>query len=277
MPHEAILRQVTSQALKELSPKPIVLPEQYASKFRSLLLEQGLSNEDAQVTIIQEVSATTLDHAQRLMDKTQNALGDLDGYVSTAREAIVTKDTDSLDGVLGLVHSMQTEIEQLRGEVYVDGLTRIYNRKWIFDKLLDKDGAFEFDGSMAFVDVNEFKALNDNLGHDVGDRVLAHIGKILKEAALHSFDAQSLHVTRYAGDEFALLGTVDSDELEVLLRKTQISTMEKTFKAKSDTFKIAFSYGVTNFTSGEDFMSVLKRADLAMYENKKAMKAAKAS
>jgi diguanylate cyclase (GGDEF)-like protein len=277
MPHEAILRQVTSQTLKALSPKPIVLPDQYASKFRSLLLEQGVSSEDAQVTIIQEVSATTLEHAQRLMDKTQNALGDLDGYVSTAREAIVTKDTDSLDGVLGLVHSMQAEIEQLRGEVYVDGLTRIYNRKWIFDKLLDGDGAFGFDGSMAFVDVNEFKALNDNLGHDVGDRVLAHIGKILKEAALNSFDAQSLHVARYAGDEFALLGAVGSGELEVLLRKTQISTMEKTFKAKDETFKIAFSYGVTSFTKGEDFMSVLKRADVTMYENKKAIKAAKAS
>jgi PleD family two-component response regulator len=53
--------------------------------------------------------------------------------------------------------------------------------------------------------------------------------------------------------------------------------MEKTFKAKDETFKIAFSYGVTSFTKGEDFMSVLKRADVTMYENKKAIKAAKAS
>jgi len=277
MPHEAILRQITSQTLKELSPKPIVLPEQYASKFRSLLLEQGIMSDDARATIVQEVSSTTLDHAQRLMDKTQDALGDLDGYVNTAREAIVTKDMASLDGVLGLIHSMQAEIEQLRGEVYVDSLTRIYNRKWIFDKLLDESGAFEFGGAMAFVDVNEFKLLNDNLGHDVGDRVLAHIGKTLKEATLHSISSKDLHVTRYAGDEFAILGEVDQKNLEKLLHKTQENTMEKTFKAKDVTFKIAFSYGVTSFEEGEDFMSVLKRADVAMYENKKAIKSAKAS
>jgi len=53
--------------------------------------------------------------------------------------------------------------------------------------------------------------------------------------------------------------------------------MEKTFKAKDEIFKIAFSYGVTSFEKGEDFMVVLKRADVAMYENKKAMKSAKAS
>lgn len=277
MPHEAILREVTSQTLRALSPKPIVLPEQYASKFRTLLLKQGISAKDIQATIIQEVSTTTLDQAQRLMDKTQDALVDLDGYVSTAKEAIVTRDTESLDGVLGLIHSMQTEIEQLRGEVYVDGLTRIYNRKWIFDKLLDKNGAFEFDGSMAFVDVNEFKLLNDNLGHDVGDRVLAHIGKILKEAVLCCDSHKDIHVIRYAGDEFTLLGEVDQKELNKLLSLTQANIMEKTFKAKAETFKIAFSYGVTSFKKDDDFMNVLKRADMAMYENKKAIKSAKTS
>lgn len=277
MPHEAILQEVTSQTLKTLFLKPIVLPEQYASKFRSLLLEKGIFAQDIQASIIQEVSTNTLDQAQRLMDKTQDALFDLDGYVSTAKEAIVTKDTESLDGVLGLIHSMQAEIEQLRGEVYVDGLTRIYNRKWIYDKLLNKDGLFEFDGAMAFVDVNEFKLLNDNLGHDVGDRVLAHIGKILKEATLKHYKSDFLHVARYAGDEFALIGKITHEELDRLLKTTQTSTMEKTFKAKTETFKIAFSYGVTKFEKGEDFVNVLKRADSAMYQNKKVIKSSKAS
>lgn len=277
MPHEAILHEVTSQTLKALSSKSIILPEQYASKFRSFLIEQGIAEDDAQADIIQEVSATTLDQAQRLMDKTQDALGDLDGYVSTAKKAIATKDTDSLNGVLGLIHSMQAEIEQLRGEVYIDDLTRIYNRKWLFDKVLDANGFFDFDGAMAFVDVNGFKLINDSFGHDVGDRALAHIGKILKEATFGVSEQDNLHVIRYAGDEFALLGKISKKNLDDLLRKTQKNLLAKTFKAKDKAFKISFSYGVTNFVKDEDFMLALKRADGAMYENKKAMKSAKTS
>lgn len=272
MPHEAILNHVTSLTFKTLLTKDIVTPEQYRAKFHEFLLKQGVLSKYSDGELVQDVANMTLENAQAIMVKTSNTLGGLDGYIRIAQEAIMSKDTGSLNGVLNLIHTMQSEIHQLRNEVYLDGLTHIYNRKWIFDKLLDEGGSFANDGSMAFVDVNEFKVLNDTLGHDVGDRVLVHIGKYLKESALIRFPPESLHVIRYAGDEFALIGPISEDSLSSFLRFAQASIMKKTFKTQKENFKITFSFGSTSFESGEDFLTVLKRADAAMYKNKKLLK-----
>jgi len=272
MPHEAILNHVTSLTFKTLLTKDIVTPEQYRAKFHEFLLKQGVLNEYSDGDLVQDVVNMTLENAQAIMDKTNSTLGDLDGYVRIAQEAIASKDTGSLNGILNLIHVMQSEIHQLRNEVYLDGLTRIYNRKWLFDKLLDKQGTLNHSGAMAFVDVNGFKLLNDTLGHDVGDRILTHMGKCLNDAVLRRFSPESLHVIRYAGDEFALIGSVSKESLLRLLQFTQTSMAKKTFRSKKDTFKMSFAFGVTSFQIGEEFMCVLKRADSAMYKNKKILK-----
>jgi diguanylate cyclase (GGDEF)-like protein len=272
MSHEKILEEVTSTTLKEVATQDIVLPENYAQIFKKYLEQKDLLEDYDSGEVIKELSDTTLDKAQTLMDKAHGALGSLDGYVQTAQHAIVTKDEDSLADVLTLVESMKEEIKHLRGEVYIDSLTQIYNRKWIFDKLLDKEGNFLFSGSMAFMDLNSFKPINDKLGHDVGDKVLVYMGQMLRKIVLADKNLAESHVIRYAGDEFTVISTTSQDHLTKTLQNAYKKLTSKVFQSNSKKFSLSFSFGISSFEKGDDFIKTMKVADKAMYANKKIIK-----
>lgn len=275
MAYEKALIEITSTTLKDVSTQDIVLPENYAQTFKKHLAQKDLEKLYSDGEVAKEITDTALDKAQTLMDRAQGALGSLDDYVQTAQHAIATKDESSLANVLSLVETMQAEIKQLRGEVYVDGLTQIYNRKWIFDKLLDESGDFLFAGSMAFLDLNDFKPINDKLGHDVGDRVLMYMGKLLTNIVLADEGLKESHVIRYAGDEFALISTADESKLENALKRAQEQLVAKKFQSQKKKFSLSFSFGVASFQHGDDFIEAMKKADKTMYANKKALKEAR--
>ncbi|MBN8477327.1 GGDEF domain-containing protein, partial [Sulfuritalea sp.] len=152
-----------------------------------------------------------------------------------------------------------------------DALTGALNRKGL-DEALEKEIARlrRHSGtlSLALLDIDNFKTLNDSLGHAAGDAALVHLTKVV-ESTVRPQDA----LARYGGEEFVVLlpNTAIEDAVGVMIRAQRELTREF-FLNNNEKVLITFSCGVAEINDTEDPYEALKRADAAMYRAKRAGK-----
>ena len=172
---------------------------------------------------------------------------------------------------VGVQHDI-TEIkryqEELEHQANHDALTGLANRNLLRDRLeqgLRVAHRYGRACTVAFIDLDNFKLINDSLGHDIGDQVLKIVGERLA-ACIREGDT----VARLGGDEFVLLVTEhgrDSGRLRVAQRV--IVAISQPFAIEQREFKVTCSIGIASFPQdGTDADTLLRNADTAMYRAK---------
>lgn len=169
------------------------------------------------------------------------------------------------------VARLQTELSSASELVRHDPLTGALNRKGM-DEALEKEMArLRRQGgrlSLALLDVDNFKKLNDTQGHAAGDAALTHLAAVVRET-VRPEDT----LARYGGEEFVvLLPNTDLDEAVAAMTRVQRELTRKIFMHQNDRILITFSCGVAETGNDESPEEVLKRADAAMYLAKRAGK-----
>ena len=144
-----------------------------------------------------------------------------------------------------------------------DVLTKLKNRSFYVDELnrLERKGPFPV--SAIIVDLNNLKAVNDQLGHAAGDALLRRAGEVLGKAIQKPFQA-----ARIGGDEFAVLmpGADERDTELVMESIDKLVELNNQFYAGP---KLSFSVGSATCEKGGRLEDTLRAADAAMYENKR--------
>ncbi|PKO81455.1 MAG: hypothetical protein CVU19_06865 [Betaproteobacteria bacterium HGW-Betaproteobacteria-13] len=122
--------------------------------------------------------------------------------------------------------------------------------------------------SIALLDVDNFKQINDAHGHVVGDNALRHLARVVKET-LRPQDS----IARYGGEEFLiLLPETEPDQAQIILVRLQRELTRRYFLAQHQHLLITFSAGIACLGDTEDPMNAIERADKAMYAAKRAGK-----
>lgn len=165
-------------------------------------------------------------------------------------------------------HDLAKANEQLYLLATTDQLTSLKNRRYFLEKLqleVERSCRYSRPCSVAVIDADRFKAINDTYGHDVGDKVLQALANILIEE-LRGVD----QVGRLGGEEFAIqfLETERSRALEVC-RRLLSRIRETKVSAEATEVKFTVSAGLTEIIpSGDEADAILKRADRALYRAK---------
>jgi diguanylate cyclase (GGDEF)-like protein len=163
---------------------------------------------------------------------------------------------------------LETAREELLLAATTDPLTGCHNRRFleqVMDRELQRHARFGLPLSLLFIDVDRFKAINDTLGHDAGDRVLKYVAGFLTR---HIREAD--YVFRWGGDEFLVLITCVGDEAA---RKA--AALKKAFDAVPEAVDlppgIRLSVGSVEVPSGAtDLLPLVSEADARMYQDKAA-------
>lgn len=160
---------------------------------------------------------------------------------------------DKIKKLKNEISELKKEIEVLKKAAYIDRLTNINNRR-----ILDNAEGFNY---VVLGDLDDFKNINDEHGHIIGDAVLVAVSGILK-ASIKSDEI----VCRWGGEEFVLL-LKDNTDQEAFTRisdiKDTIQSLEKSFD-----FKITMSFGITKKDPDKLTSDLISEADHAMYESK---------
>lgn len=203
-----------------------------------------------------------------------------DGY-SGRFETVKTPIRDQYGRVTGVlsvcrdITDRQRAAQEIERLAFYDPLTGLPNRRLLLDRLNHAVAACQRHGrrgALLFIDLDNFKDLNDTLGHDMGDRLLAQVAQRLVECV-----RESDTVARFGGDEFVVM----LENLEMVLHDAAaqvervaeklLARLNQPFDLGSQEYFSTPSIGITLF--GDQRSSVdelLKRADLAMYQAKAA-------
>lgn len=158
-------------------------------------------------------------------------------------------------------------VNQLTESLRIDKLTGIYNRRYfeeIVESRLSEAESLGEKFSLVMIDMDNFKSINDNLGHKAGDEALKVFANKILDCLGHKDIA-----ARFAGDEF-VIGFYDIDEFEI---KRRIEYIRNYFQSDWDkSIKLQFSAGVCTYEKGMDYDKLLVYADKNMYQDKRERK-----
>ena len=169
------------------------------------------------------------------------------------------------------INELQVELDKTSTLVRHDQLTGALNRRGLeeaFENEVARAQRRKSPMCVALLDIDNFKKLNDTLGHDAGDAALIHLVTVIRET-IRPQDT----VARFGGEEFIiLLPDAPIEDAKKALVRLQRELTKRIFLTDNEKVLITFSAGVTDFRSGDDQASVTKRADEAMYTAKKTGK-----
>ncbi len=191
--------------------------------------------------------------------------------VGRSRERLQT-DRRRADELQTRVQALEDELRRLSDEVSTDALTQVANRRGLEQAFAaEKARAEREDGAplaVGLIDIDNFKKLNDSLGHAAGDQALKALAAAVRER-LRPVD----HLARFGGEEFVVLlpGSPLPDAQQALTR-LQRGLTEALFLHEGREVFVTFSGGVTVWRPGESLQASLERADEALYEAKRAGK-----
>jgi len=177
----------------------------------------------------------------------------------------------SLSGQVNTAITNFYEFQKIKAMASIDALTGVFNKKYFLENINREVNSALASGlvlTLAMIDIDHFKVVNDTFGHQAGDIVLKEVASVITHS-LRDADC----VCRYGGEEFAVLmpGTSKEMALEVMERvRSKIESTSFSVNEK-DHLKITVSAGVANFPADADSAETLmERSDTSLYVAKRS-------
>jgi diguanylate cyclase len=254
--------------------------------------EDLLKLEELEKKEIREVSLTLQEVANSsgvILERIDKTITTHSGLIDDSIDAIDAQDTQKIKMLRAKIVALEEENKKLREclkknrqrlkkverkllettqDAYIDPLTKVFNRKR-FDEDIEKFDSSCKVYSVIFLDIDNFKQINDIYGHAVGDRVLKEVGEILR-----TYLRRNTYAYRYGGEEFVVvLPNEDIETAKIVAKRLQEVIEHRTVTIDGNkTINFTASFGVAQKREGERFEDVLKRADEALYEAKRSGK-----
>lgn len=179
------------------------------------------------------------------------------------------RETVELEYLTQVILARVNRFRRLRSLMAFDGLTRLYNHTHFKSQLSAQLAQAERQGaplSLAMLDIDHFKQINDHWGHPFGDRVLRGLAQLLKRRMRRS-DV----IGRYGGDEFAvLMPDTDMEGARVVLEQLRELTAEMRYELGEADVRVTVSCGIATTPPYVTEAALTGRADQALYEAKRA-------
>jgi two-component system, cell cycle response regulator len=159
-------------------------------------------------------------------------------------------------------------MDVLRERNLIDGLTGLYNRKYL-DEFIDKKMPYELKlgttYAVMFLDIDYFKMINDTYGHDAGDAILQKLSKTMKDSI-----GENEFIIRFGGEEFLIImKNPTEDSAQELANKINQEFAKLVFTFNNESFSKTVSIGYSFFPNDTDqIWKCIKYADLCLYEAK---------
>ncbi|MGB6128064.1 MAG: sensor domain-containing diguanylate cyclase [Psychrilyobacter sp.] len=160
------------------------------------------------------------------------------------------------------------KIKNLSQLAMLDELTKIPNRRYTENVIkikLNEYSLNKINFALVFIDIDNFKHINDNYGHDVGDMVLKAISKTF----LNNLSGDDV-IGRWGGDEFlAAFSGIEEEGLKMVTEKLRMLVENTVVDIKGEHLKVTISIGAVLVTPEDDLSTLIKKSDTLLYKSKK--------
>jgi len=177
-----------------------------------------------------------------------------------------------LDQTKGEVQRLTDELHRLREDALTDALSGLLNRRG-FDselrRLAPRQGSNDEALALIMFDIDNFKKINDSYGHQLGDQVIAAVGRTIRECL-----GQAGVAARYGGEEFAVLLTAQpiatvENMAQAIRKRIELGKITRR-DGQEPIGGVTVSAGIASWSPGGDSYALVERADQALYASKRA-------
>ncbi len=189
-------------------------------------------------------------------------------HIWLSENAYLTKEGGNYEGTLSEITDRKNAENRLKYQAKHDALTQCVNRAYFMQSVEQLLHQQPVAGAVLFIDLDKFKQVNDSFGHQVGDNLLVEFARRI-QSCLRGSDI----LARLGGDEFAVLvsGIKDMPQILSLTRRIEQEITQSYMVENADKLQITASIGINLLTENyNDAQSVVRDADMAMYEVKQS-------
>ncbi len=192
-------------------------------------------------------------------------------FISRKRKAEYNEEHKNLANVLiqqaAKAITYSTNLKRINELAIKDGLSGLYNHRHFKEMLTNfvaRALRYSEDLSVVIIDVDNFKMINDDHGHQAGDVIISEIGKLIA-GSIREIDIAA----RYGGDEFAIVLPKTNESGALFVTEKLVKKIEASKILNSDKVNITFSIGISSFPkNGMTQDGLIEKADIALYEAK---------
>lgn len=206
----------------------------------------------------------------RVLGFSRNELRRKDGTTFAVEVGVGSIDYEGRRMIFASARDITEHVEleaRLSHQAFHDPLTGLPNRALFMDRLehaIAREDRRDDSIALLFLDLDNFKVINDSMGHDAGDQLLVEVGRRL-DSCVRPGDT----VARLGGDEFTvLLEDISSPKEAISVARRIVGEFENVFNSGDNEFHVSASIGVVPSVLGSSARDLLRSADLAMYKAK---------
>jgi len=262
LPIESAIAEELRALVDHDEPVARVTPDSGSVRLRRYLDERGVTHAMLAMLPGETRVVGTMLLANRPGVVREFSDADLRLFETLATNASVALQYDRLEQTVWQLRELQRQLEH---QAYHDSLTGLANRTLFIDRVEEALAKADPAVAVLFVDIDDFKTVNDTLGHTVGDQLLTAVSERLCRCVRPSDT-----VARFGGDEFAvLLDRLDGPEDVVVVAERILAALADRVPAGDEAVSVGASVGIA-VSRGEEMRAgeLIRNADVAMYEAK---------
>lgn len=251
----------SKEELKRLAEDLRALVSDVSNKTENLVQNLGDRNTELRQTVKSLSTSREKNEILRLLSAVVSQSGMIHSAVSSShKELVEARQT---------MERMESELAETRSLLHEDALTGARNRRGMDESLAREVSRAKRDQvklTVAMVDLDHFKKVNDTHGHDAGDKLLVHLATLIK-TMLRESDT----LVRYGGEEFLMiLPDTDLRGGGLVLGRLQQMLAKNPMVYEGKEIPVTFSAGLAQLTENENGHALVVRADTALYDAKRS-------
>ena len=254
------LKTITNLTINDLLNNEIIMPSTYFEKFNKKAkdLEINLEDDDFKKEI-NDVILNEFNTIELYMKELLKNISVVEDATSRTKKALVEKDSQTIDLIYNQMRNLEDEIKELTSKIYIDNLTNTYNRKWIYNKFLDKDLKFKGKGICILINISDYSYIQKEYGSLLTDNLLIFISSFIKKKLKE--DNTNFEIARFTDEKFLIfLEKQDIKNIHNLIYNAKISLANTTLKSNSGVIiKPTYEYKVAVFDKKEDSKDIFER------------------
>ncbi|MBU0924036.1 diguanylate cyclase [bacterium] len=253
------LEQITNLTINDLLNNKIILPSSYFEKFTYHAKELEVNLDDENFT--KELNQLLIDDFNTMEKYMKIIIASaitLQENTQDSQNAILNKDNESLKDIYKKMINLENEIKSLTDELFIDELTKTYNRKWIYNKFLSENSNFKEDGICVLLNIVDFCYIQKEYGELLAKNLLLFVTKFISSKLKD--EAYEFQIARYLESKFFIFIS-NENKKEVLNKILNIEQLLSNATLKSNAgliIKAKYAFKISLYKKDEESKTIFE-------------------